>query len=1484
MTKVKDGFWKQLGSKVGSDDYLLKAAGGYIGVGNSAGEVVPLNNSTRNAGLNADMVDGYHFSDLEDRYVNVSGDWMNTDAFLYWKGSGNSTSAYTIMGYKDSSGGGNNRMHLGSDTYNTKGFYIASNGYNAGNDWGGIAIDNDGVTAFGAGDTGSVFRVLNEDNVPDGAQFMVHKNAGAAVKYRFSIGQNTVNTSYNLYVNGTSYLNGWCLFSNTTIIIPLVSYTKLIESYGLRSDYTSAGSPTDEFLKAWCKYAYEQGAGYVVHSYISPSSRGYIVADIYASGLVTQAQVDGGGTYATATVGLPIHITGRYYPHGGSEIIFGTSYGTWYYRTGLDSGNYTGYLGYIGTTPVQASSANQAMTGITSITGPAGNINLAGNFHIDATGNWETFINYYTGKNIYMCAGTNKGKVGIRTTSPREALDVYGASAVFGGNGVQYPIQITRAYNDSVNFLIGSAAAGSLNMRISNNSSAGNGEVYIDLISGGTGISANPKLGVNTSTLTYTFNVAGKSYFTQDVRMVGGYPFYVRDSAEGWNMGIFGEMSGNDCMTFVADNAVTSFMFCQGQGNLSGWTSGKFNSVTPAMQIKNNSVYINKLLANGVSPSYKLYVEGTSYINDTLSAKRIIINDANVGSDVLTVGGCIRITGGPTTSNMNAGLRRVYFGDGTNVCLGEGGDGADTDWMYIRGYHKILLETNNGSTTIDINGYPNSPGFIKTGYDDNYVLTAGGGAKLESNLNVLSLRDKLIFACSCYATSTYSAYKITTTWPKSNNCMPTINIRGYAYGTAKTIDCDIVIYHYDNTPCNYSLTNKGSYPIKVYSKIENDVQVFYFNPGEYFGMFNVFVYGGMGVNLSRFSGWTMETVSAVDGNEIPQNSIATSITGSSSNSDKLDGYDSTQFLAWEAMKSGWSDAPFQSAVDYFNNLNNLNNGAKILYSHYGAEYTMLFTRRNDATAHGSILKWGYSDNYIRMIRMISGSPQTSDWEKISAGYADSSGYASSAGNADTVDGYHASSFSLSSHNHDGRYSRTHYSFAAGSDNANTTCTDLGTWISRLNSVGGISNNGSISVGAWWWVRSTDLQVNDWNIRTSGGMTIYGGSGNFSSGDYHHFLILDAYSDLYGITSNETSWKYYKRFLNNGNYTDYTVTKTGGGASGTWGISITGNAATATSASSATQATNLLPENTAHYFRDPNNSSWRGGMIWGSGGTESMSFVAVNSGTRFQFVGGSDIANWNSSTWQSVTPYLTIYSSGIVTSGSATATGFIKSNSSDSYVLLGGGGHKALSDFSMAHTHPYLPTAGGTMTGAINLSNTNARIAFGSLGTSPITGYTAPALGSSGIGIYSRYGGSSDEGAIIITEDTCVIYNSADTGWNFQVMDKDLGTDMSNDATRSFGINSAHQAVSLAGFVKSGYDNSHVLLAGGGTKAISEFGGNVTVLNSNPGLGKSSATIATIGGTAITAYVNDSDKVDGLHFWTGPSLPSSPSSDTIYIIV
>lgn len=58
----------------------------------------------------------------------------------------------------------------------------------------------------------------------------------------------------------------------------------------------------------------------------------------------------------------------------------------------------------------------------------------------------------------------------------------------------------------------------------------------------------------------------------------------------------------------------------------------------------------------------------------------------------------------------------------------------------------------------------------------------------------------------------------------------------------------------------------------------------------------------------------------------------------------------------------------------------------------------------------------------------------------------------------------------------------------------------------------------------------------------------------------------AANEMLFYTSNGSSYtSAWTRVLTHRNYTNYTVTKTGGGASGTWGISITGNAATATTA-------------------------------------------------------------------------------------------------------------------------------------------------------------------------------------------------------------------------------------------------------------------------------------------------------------------------------
>lgn len=73
-----------------------------------------------------------------------------------------------------------------------------------------------------------------------------------------------------------------------------------------------------------------------------------------------------------------------------------------------------------------------------------------------------------------------------------------------------------------------------------------------------------------------------------------------------------------------------------------------------------------------------------------------------------------------------------------------------------------------------------------------------------------------------------------------------------------------------------------------------------------------------------------------------------------------------------------------------------------------------------------------------------------------------------------------------------------------------------------------------------------------------GTSAYGGAVTqtyFTHGN--DFLFRTTYSD------SSSRWQSWNHVLTNKNYTSYTVSKTGSGASGTWSISITGNAGTAT---------------------------------------------------------------------------------------------------------------------------------------------------------------------------------------------------------------------------------------------------------------------------------------------------------------------------------
>lgn len=81
-----------------------------------------------------------------------------------------------------------------------------------------------------------------------------------------------------------------------------------------------------------------------------------------------------------------------------------------------------------------------------------------------------------------------------------------------------------------------------------------------------------------------------------------------------------------------------------------------------------------------------------------------------------------------------------------------------------------------------------------------------------------------------------------------------------------------------------------------------------------------------------------------------------------------------------------------TTLDWIKNAANSRRRA-FIYNTSGEEYSYLIGMENynSQVQYGAILKMGYADTYLRILRMYQGSWKTSDWEKISAGYADSSG-------------------------------------------------------------------------------------------------------------------------------------------------------------------------------------------------------------------------------------------------------------------------------------------------------------------------------------------------------------------------------------------------------------------------------------------------------------------------------------------------------------
>lgn len=135
-------------------------------------------------------------------------------------------------------------------------------------------------------------------------------------------------------------------------------------------------------------------------------------------------------------------------------------------------------------------------------------------------------------------------------------------------------------------------------------------------------------------------------------------------------------------------------------------------------------------------------------------------------------------------------------------------------------------------------------------------------------------------------------------------------------------------------------------------------------------------------------------------------------------------------------------------------------------------------------------------------------------------------------------------------------------------------------------------------------------------------------------------------------------------------------------------------------------------------------------------------------------------------------------------GNIQSQGFVKNGSSDSYLLLGGGGHKAISDFVTASSlADYLPLTGGTLTGDLYIYSNNSSNQYKLLGVGYSGGNRAYLHNPSWTGdrnaALSLYNSTSHLGSVVLS-DSGVFYRSAadvnNTIWHSGNDGKDSGLD------------------------------------------------------------------------------------------------------------
>lgn len=88
-----------------------------------------------------------------------------------------------------------------------------------------------------------------------------------------------------------------------------------------------------------------------------------------------------------------------------------------------------------------------------------------------------------------------------------------------------------------------------------------------------------------------------------------------RPSSSAYAANLRYDTQGNEALVLAMKNNVTSLIVSSGDAGTTLTGSTTWQQQSPSIQVKNKSLYVNKLLGQNVTPDKNFYVEGDSQLN-----------------------------------------------------------------------------------------------------------------------------------------------------------------------------------------------------------------------------------------------------------------------------------------------------------------------------------------------------------------------------------------------------------------------------------------------------------------------------------------------------------------------------------------------------------------------------------------------------------------------------------------------------------------------------------------------------------------------------------------------------------------------------------------------------------------------------------------------------------------------------------------------------